>query len=226
VPFCWLGCLSLAVESDRGQRAPGPLEGLSFLLHDRPLLENLSLNMIACLMVGCLERLLVVYAHNLSSWLISYPGSYSSLQTAIGLGASWGSILTGSLRRASGPRILIAMAAMGRRGLRLVVSPQYPDRCPLDLHVGLVQPALGSVPSQTLLLLRTPAHLVGRSDRCAADLAIAVETWPCLAPAWQRQNIPRPQSSGATSLLVVVAALLGSLDRLCAILIWRQGLHR
>ena len=183
-------------------------EGLSFLLHDRPLLENLSLNMIACLMVGALNALLVVYAHNLSSWLISYPGSYSSLQTAIGLGALLGSILTGSLRRASGPRILIAMAAMGAAGCALSLAPNILIAALSIFMLGLFN-LLWFVPSQTLLLLRTPAHLVGRVIAVRRTLAIAVETLAMFGAGLAAQNIPAATVIGATSLLVVVAALLG-----------------
>jgi len=185
-------------------------EALSFMVKDRPLFENMVLNAAVCIMVGTINALLVVFAHNLSPWLIGYPGNYSTLQTAIGVGALAGSVLTGALARAGGLRILGGIAGFGAAGVALALAPNILLATGAIAALGLFN-LIWFVPTQTLILLRTPRELAGRVIAVRRTITLGVTTLAMFVAGYIAQMTPAATVIGAAGLLTILVAGLGLL---------------
>lgn len=136
-------------------------EGIAFWAGDPPLRENTLLTLPAWIVNGAVVALIVVYAHDLSGWLLSYPANYSVLQTATGVGALAGGVVAGVLSGHLGWRVLTTFGGMAAAVVVMGLAP--------NILVAIAAIAaicffgvIWQVATQTLFLLRTPKPLIGR----------------------------------------------------------------
>ena len=186
------------------------LEGMGFLARDRALRENTALSAMALLFSGAISALLVVYAHDLSGWLLSYPANYPALQTALGVGALAGGVLAGAAGGPAGRRILVGFAGMGAAGVVLGAAPNILVAA-LAIGVAGVFNLVWLVPTQSLFLSRTPRALLGRVLAIRRTITVGTTTGAMFAAGLAAQAFPAATIIATTGALCLCAAAVGLL---------------
>jgi MFS family permease len=183
-------------------------EGAKFLAHDRALRENTALTALSLLFSGAESALLVVYAHDLSGWLLAYPASYPALETALGVGALAGGVLAGVMIGPAGRRTLVGFAGMGAAGMVLGLAPNILV-AGVAIGVAGVFNLVWLVPTQSLFLSRTPRALIGRVLAIRRTITIGATTGAMFAAGLAASVLPAAAIITATGALTLCAALAG-----------------
>jgi MFS family permease len=186
------------------------LEGAGFLFHDRPLRENTALSAASLLLSGSVSALLVVYAHDLSGWLLSYPANYPALETVLGVGALLGGVIAGTARGPAGRRILVGFAGMGATGMLVGLAPNILVAA-LALGISGVFNIWWLVPTQSLFLSRTPRTLIGRVISIRRTITIGATTGAMFVAGLAAQVFPAASIIAVTGGFTLLVALLGFL---------------